>query len=81
MNETTNQLVHAAGNVVAAAPSTWNAWHLVAALAGAIVVHVYHTVVNAGGYEMIWRRFRYGPSGKPSGPAAQAAIPEEKLTP
>jgi len=54
---------------VAAAPlvvqSTFNAWHIVAVLVGGVVMHIYHTVVNAGGYEMIWRRFRFGPDGKP----------------
>ena len=42
-----------------------NAWHLVALGAGIAITHAFHTVVNGGGYEMIWRRFRFGPTGKP----------------
>ena len=47
------------------AQSTFNAWHVVALLVGGVVIHVYHTIVNAGGYLVIWRRFKYGPTGAP----------------
>ena len=45
--------------------SSLNAWHLVALGVGAGLVHVYHTIVNAGGYVNVWLRFKFGPSGKP----------------
>lgn len=44
-----------------AVQSTWNAWQVVAALAGGIVMHAYHSVVRAGGMKTIWRNFWSGP--------------------
>ncbi len=43
-----------------AVQSTFNAWHVVALGVGAVVVHAYHTVVNAGGVKTIWNNFWKG---------------------
>lgn len=39
-----------------------NAWHLVAAGAGATVAHIYHVVVQAGGLKKLWTAFWDGPA-------------------
>jgi hypothetical protein len=42
-------------------PNQFNAWHIVALGVGGAVVHVYHTIVNAGGVKKIWSNFWNGP--------------------
>lgn len=56
----TNSINQLTGGNVA---TTFNAWHLVALGVGAAVVHIYHTVVNAGGLKKIIRNFINGPEG------------------
>ena len=53
----TNSIPQIAGAGIA---TTFNAWHLIALGVGAAVVHVYHTVVNAGGCKQIWSNFWEG---------------------
>lgn len=60
--------------------STFNAWHLVALLAGGVVIHCYHCVVRAGGCLAIWRRFVYGPAQVPAPAAAPVSTPTAART-
>jgi len=65
-------------SLVTSAPTTFNAWHVVALLIGGLVIHTYHAVVNAGGYMAIARRFKYGPMGSPN---SELRIPNSPAPP
>jgi hypothetical protein len=54
--------------------STFNAWHVVALGVGGVVVHVYHTVVNAGGVKKLWSAFWDGPADRLAIPQPQESI-------
>lgn len=53
---------NAATATAAAAQTTFNAWHVVAALAAGTLVHAYHVIVNGGGVKRLWSNFWNGPA-------------------
>jgi hypothetical protein len=59
----TNQITQIANSAAVAAPavqSAFNAWIIIAAGAGGLVVHAYHTIVNGGGVKNIFLRLWSG---------------------
>lgn len=40
------------------------AWYIITTGAGALIMHLYHTIVAAGGVKAIWRKFWNGDQSK-----------------